>query len=82
MRLNVFDKDPFVDDPDEEPDYEYEIVGRIFEAQYPGRCAIDPDHKVKRGDKVARAQRADNPLIPVPGVACKWCVKDYPRGRA
>lgn len=78
-KINVFSREPSEDD---EPDFEYEIIGRTFEAQFPSHCAIDYDHKIKRGDRVGRVQRADNPMIPVPGVACKNCVKMYPRGRA
>ena len=55
-------------------DVDYEIVGKPFEAQYPGHCAINRDHTVRRKDRVARVQRADNPMLPVPGVACKACV--------
>lgn len=67
-------------DPDfEENDWEYETVGRPFEAVYPGRCTIDYSHKVKRGDLVSRVQKSDNPLIPIPGVACKNCTKIYPK---
>lgn len=54
----------------------YEIVGRAFESQYSGRCTLDPDHKIKRGDRVARIQRKDNPMLPVSGVVCKNCVSD------
>lgn len=56
---------------------EFEIV-RIFEAQYPGTCTIDREHIIKRGDRVARIQRADNPMLPISGVACKNCVKLLP----
>lgn len=66
-------------DPSEaEAPHELELVGRIFEAQYPGKCAVDWDHKVKRGDRVSRVAWADNPGIPVSGVACKNCVKIMP----
>ena len=58
---------------------EYEIVGRPFDARFPGRCTIDPDHMVRRGDLVAYVQHADNPLLPVSGVACQACVRILPR---
>lgn len=58
---------------------EYEAVGRPFESQFPGHCAVDWDHKVKRGDRVTKIQRADNPLIPVGGVACAKCTKIVPK---
>lgn len=54
---------------------EFEIIGRVFDAQFPGHCTIDYDHRIKRGDRVARVQRIDNPMIPVTGVACSACVK-------
>ncbi len=57
---------------------EFEIVGRVFEAQFSGHCTLDYDHKVRRGDRVARVQRADNPMMPISGVACKDCVKILP----
>lgn len=57
---------------------EFEIIGRVFEAQYSGVCTINYDHRVKRGDRVAKVQRADNPMLPVSGVACAACVKVLP----
>ena len=54
----------------------YEIEGRIFESQYRGRCTLDPEHPIKRGDRVARLLRKDNPMLTVPGVACKRCVEE------
>lgn len=60
---------------------DFERVGMTFEAQFRGSCAIDHDHNVKRGDKVCRVQRADNPTIVVTGVACKNCTKVLPRAR-
>ena len=63
-------------DPDD-----YERTGRIFEAAFPGHCTIDYDHPIKRGDPVTRLQRADNPMLPVPGVACKTCTKLVPRAK-
>jgi len=58
---------------------EYEAVGRPFDAQFPGYCAVNYDHKVKRGERVTKVQRADNPLIPVGGVACGKCTKIIPK---
>lgn len=58
----------------------YEIDGRIFEAVYPGRCTIDSEHKIKRGDRVAKLTRKDNPMLPVPGVACKLCTDEIRYG--
>ena len=57
----------------DEPD-EFEIIA-VFDAQFNGTCTIDRDHKVKRGTRVSRIQRADNPMIPVAGVACASCTK-------
>lgn len=58
---------------------EYEVVGRPFQAQFSGYCAVDYDHRIKRGDRVARIQRADNPMIPVTGVACPMCLRILPK---
>lgn len=60
---------------------DFETVGRGFEAQFPGRCAIVYEHKIQRGDLVSRVQRADNPMLPVPGVACKVCTRLIPRAK-
>lgn len=64
---------------DDEP--KFEVIGRAFDSQFTGRCTIEYDHRIRRGDLVARVQRADNPMLPVPGVACAACVKVLPRGR-
>lgn len=58
-----------------DPMEDYEVVGPRFEAVFPGRCAVDHDHVIKRGDRIARVQKAANPMLPVPGVACTMCVK-------
>lgn len=54
---------------------EFEIIGRTFLSQYSGTCTIDRDHEIKRGTKVARVQRADNPMLPISGVACSQCIR-------
>lgn len=59
----------------------YEVIGRSFEAKFPGHCAVVYPHKIKVGMMVARVRRADNPMLPVPGVACTVCVKLLPRGK-
>ena len=64
------------EEPDND-DIDFEIV-RTFEAKYNGVCTIEPGHKIRRGDRVAIVQRADNPMIPVKGVACKACVSVLP----
>lgn len=56
---------------------EFEIIV-VFDAQFPGVCTIDRDHRIKRGMRVARIQRADNPMIPISGVACSSCLKMLP----
>lgn len=60
---------------------EYEVLGRPFPAQFKGSCTLNWDHSYKRGDMVARVQRADNPLLPIPGVACAACVRILPRAQ-
>lgn len=62
-------------------DEKYEVIGRTFEAQYSGHCTVEYRHRIRRGDTVARVQKADNPMLPVPGVACSLCVKLLPRGK-
>lgn len=57
------------------PTEDYTLAGRTFTAMYSGRCAIDPDHTVRRGDTVAYVKLVDNPMLPVPGVACAACVR-------
>jgi hypothetical protein len=54
----------------------YVIKGGIFPALYPGACTLDYEHPVKRGDKVGKIQYADNPMVPIPGVACKRCTAE------
>lgn len=53
----------------------FEIVA-VFEAQYPGNCAVNWDHKIKVRDRVARIQYAANPALPVRGLACTKCMRD------
>lgn len=55
--------------------YAYEAIGRRFESQFRGTCTLDYEHKIKRGDRVTRIQRADNPMLPISGVACANCTK-------
>lgn len=54
----------------------YEIDGGTFESQYRGACTLDRDHPIKRGDRVARVIRRDNPTLTVPGVVCKKCLSE------
>ena len=63
----------------DEDEGEYELIGRWFHAQFPGHCAIDWEHLIRKGDKVSRIQHADNPMLPIQGVACKSCVILLPR---
>lgn len=74
------DDNPVEEHPDPDDD-EYEIKGRPFDARFPGRCAIDYDHQIRKGDLVAFIQYAANPLRPVQGVACSACVRVLPRAR-
>lgn len=62
----------------EVPDYE---LTAVFKAQFPSDCLINPNHRIRRNDKVGFVQLADNPTIPIKGVVCKWCIKDLPRAR-
>ncbi len=72
------DLDPEMDDDE---DVEYEVIGRAFEAKYKGHCTLNYDHKIKMGARVARVQRQDNPMIPVPGVACSECIRMLPKAK-
>lgn len=68
------------DDLDITPDHDYEILA-IFPSQFGGYCTIEPSHRIKKGDRVSKIQRADNPMVPVPGVACSICTLDLPRAK-
>jgi hypothetical protein len=70
-----------MDDSDIIPDHEYEIVA-LFPSQYAGYCTIFDMHRFRKGDKVAKIRRADNPMVTIPGVACSVCALDIPRARA
>lgn len=54
---------------------EFEITRGPFKTMYRGTCTVNRDHEVKPGDLVAVVQRADNPFLPVPGVACYRCIR-------
>ena len=69
-----------IDFEDAENNYEYtedfyERISKPFLSTFSGRCAVDNTHIVKKNTWVARVQRADNPMLPVTGVACATCVK-------
>ena len=53
----------------------YEIDS-TFASQYRGTCALDREHLIKRGDRVARVIRRDNPTLTVQGVVCKNCLSE------
>lgn len=67
-----------IPDADLEPEEDYEVTA-VFEAQFPGHCAVNWDHRIKPGERVGRLQHSDNPMVPVRGVACKNCIRDLPR---
>lgn len=56
-------------------------VTNTFLSQFSGRCTINEDHLVRKGDKVGKVRKADNPMIPIRGVCCKACVFDFPRAK-
>lgn len=58
---------------------EFERIGQPFAGRFNGICAVDSEHRTRRGDMVSRVQRADNPMLPVTGVACKSCTKELPK---
>lgn len=69
-----------MDDSDIIPDHEYE-VSSTFLSQFSGICNLYEGHRIRKGDRIGKLQRADNPMIQLPGVACKWCITDYPRAK-
>lgn len=68
------------DDEDIIPNHEYEIVA-MFRSQFSGWCTLVDVHKIRKNDLVGKLQRADNPTVSVPGVACPICCLDIPRAR-
>ena len=62
-------------------DQDYEVIGRVWKSQFSGDCTVDSRHHIRRGENVARVQYANNPMIPVPGVACSVCLRELPRAR-
>jgi hypothetical protein len=54
----------------------FEIDGRTVETGFPGRCTLNYEHKIKRGERVAQIRRKDNPFIPISGVVCKRCIEE------
>lgn len=69
-----------VDDSDIIPDHDYEIVA-VFPSQFGGYCNLEIAHRIRKGDRVSKIRRADNPMVPLPGVACSFCTLDIPRAK-
>lgn len=69
-----------MDDDDLMPDHEFEITSN-FPSQFAGYCTLNDTHRIRKGERVSKLRRADNPLISVPGVACSICSLDIPRAR-
>jgi hypothetical protein len=67
-------------DADITPDHEYEIVSN-FPSQFGGYCNLEESHRIRKGDRVSKIRRADNPLISIPGVTCRICSLDIPRAK-
>lgn len=57
---------------------DYEIVHTMIAKDH-GRCCLDEEHKIKRGDKIGKLQHSNNPFVPIPGWACKKCIEWLPR---
>jgi len=57
------------------PEEKYEAIGGLIDAGWSGVCAIDPSHRIKRKDLVTKIQLKDNPILPISGVACKYCTQ-------
>lgn len=69
-----------MNDEDLELDHEYEWTAKFW-SQYSGYCTLNPDHRFKKGELVAKIQKADNPFITITGVACKHCLLDIPKAQ-
>lgn len=65
----------FSNEDGEKPTSEF-LITATFRAQFKGYCTLDPAHAYKVGDFVGKVERADNPFIPVRGVACNKCVRE------
>lgn len=70
-----------IDDSDITPDHDYEIVS-IFPSQFGGVCNLEPAHRIRKGDRVSKIRRADNPMVPLSGVACSYCTLEFPRAKS
>lgn len=70
-----------IDDSDITPEHEYEIVAK-FPSQFGGYCTIEEGHRYRKGEWVYKLRRADNPMVGIPGVACKFCASEFPYARA
>lgn len=69
------------DDSDIIPDHEYEVVA-TFKSLYAGECTLDERHTYRKGNRVGKLRRADNPMVSISGVACPLCLMDLPRAKA
>ena len=67
-------------DEDITPAHDYEVLA-VFPSQFSGVCTLNMTHKIRRGDFVSKIQRADNPFIPISGVACSMCTRDFPKAK-
>lgn len=72
------DLDDLLADDGDPDDYE---VTAIFDSQYHGRCTINSDHRIRPKDRIGYVQHADNPMLPVRGVACQACIRDMRRAK-
>jgi len=64
----------------QDQDLEYEVVHTMISKES-GVCCLNDSHRIRRGDKIGKLQRADNPFIPVAGWACRHCTVIYPKSR-
>jgi hypothetical protein len=55
------------------------VVTAVFPSQYKGYCKINLSHRIKLGQMVGKLAHADNPFLPVSGVACEKCLRDLAR---
>jgi hypothetical protein len=69
------------EDEDITPAHDYEITA-TFRTLYPGYCTLEERHRIRKGEYVSKLRRADNPMVSIPGFACRVCALDIPRAKS
>lgn len=63
--------------PEEDSDPTLEVT-RVIVSQFSGACVANRSHTIKKGDRVGKVRRSDNPFLVIQGVACKNCTRNLP----